>query len=52
MNFENILNKARENPEANQKVKGKILLELEERNARCKEKIEQQAKDIYIKNTF
>ena len=48
MNFENILYKARENPEANQKVKGKILLELEERNARCKEKIEQQAKELDI----
>lgn len=48
MNFENILNKARDNPKANQKVKGEILLELEEINARCKEKIGQQAKELYI----
>lgn len=51
MNFENIINKARENPEANQKVKGKTLLELEEEITRCKEKIEQQAKDLYIATT-
>ena len=48
ISFENILNKVRENPEAKQKVRGKLFLELEEKNARCKEKIEQQAKDLYI----
>ena len=48
MNFENILNKARNNPEANHKIRGTFLLELEERNARCREKLEKQAKNLYI----
>lgn len=43
-----MLNKARENPEAKQKVRGKTLLELEEINVRCQEKIEQQAKQLHI----
>ena len=43
-----MLNKARENPEAKQKVRGKTLLELEETNVRCQEKIEQQAKQLHI----
>ena len=48
MNFENILNKARENPEADLNVQGRILLELEENNEQCKEKIEHQAKELHI----
>jgi len=48
VNFENILNKARENPEADLNVQGKNWWELEEKYLQCKEKIEQQAKQLHI----